>query len=534
MAGVEPWFQEVGAASGIDFVHDPGASPEYLFPEIMGSGVCLIDYDRDGALDLYFVQSGALLGDREAAPVNRLYRNLGGFRFTDVTERAGVGDPGLGMGCAVGDVDGDGWQDLYVTNVGPNVLYHNRGDGSFVGAGASLGVDHAGWGTSTLFFDFDLDGDLDLLVVNYVEWWPERELECYVGLLRDYCSPSNYNAPAMDLIYRNQGGRFEEVGQELGLGEAFGNGLGVAAADLLGGGRPEIFVANDDMANQLWVFRGGSLSDEALVLGAAFNRGGKAEAGMGVALADPDRDGDADLFLSHVSAETNTFYRNDGMIFDDATARLGLAAPSLGRTGFGAGFADFDHDGRLDLYVANGRVSRSSDRPREDDRYAEPNFLFRGLEGGRFEEVRPVGGTAEPLIATSRGAAFGDLDGDGAVDVVVSNRGERPHLLRNLHAGSGDWVMFRVWDGNRDALGARVRVDASGGSWWGWVGAASSYCSANDPRVHFGLGAAERVDRVVVTWPGGVEESFGAFPTGALHELRRGAGRPSPSRSPDH
>ncbi|MGH9464485.1 MAG: CRTAC1 family protein [Thermoanaerobaculia bacterium] len=515
------WFVERIAGSGVDFIHDAGASAELLLPEIMGSGVCLLDYDRDGRLDLYFVQSGSYRAAPSPRGADRLYRNLGGLRFADVTADSRTGDQGYGMGCAVGDVDADGWPDLYVTNVGANALYRNRG-GIFERSPA--GVEEVGWGTSALFFDYDLDDRLDLAVTNYLEWAPERELECYQGGRRDYCLPGNYRAPAVALLYRNLGqGRFAEVGRRLGLTAAFGPGLGLAAADLLGDPRPELYVANDGTANQLWVQTEHGFEDQAVPLGAAVNRLGAAEASMGVAAADPDGDGDLDLFLTHLDTETNTFYRNGGELFSDATAELGLAAPSRGRTGFGVGFADFDHDGWLDVYVANGRVSLAAE-PLAADPYAEANQLLAGLPSGRFAEV-PDGATAEAEIATSRGAAFGDLDNDGDVDIVVSNRNGRPHLLENVRGGDGTWVMFRLLDGARDALGARLGLEAGGRSWWRWTGVASSYCSANDPRVHIGLGAAASVDRVRVTWPGGAQEVFGPFPVGAVHELRRGSGR---------
>ena len=525
----DPWFEDMTATVNLGFTHTSGQTGQFWFPEVITGGVGLLDYDGDGDLDLYFVQGGTLQPSSDPPPGNRLYCNRGDWTFEDVTATAGVGDTGYGMGCACGDYDGDGDTDLYVTNIGPNVLYRNNGDGTFSDVTAESAVGDASWGTSCAFVDYDQDGNVDILVANYVHWAAGRELECFTRAgKRDYCSPKNYNAPARDTLYRNTGdGRFVDVTVAAGLGKVFGNGLGVAWADYNLDGHLDVCVANDGTANQLWIARGdGTFTDKALNLGCAVNRYGWAEAGMGIAAVDLEDDGDVDLFLSHLHEETNTFYLNRDGIFDDATARVGLAVPSTNLTGFGLGFADFDHDGYRDLYVANGRVKYAEPQHRPDDIYAEPNQLFRGGDDDRFEEVMPRGGTSELLFGASRAAAFGDLDGDGDIDIVVVNRDGDVHLLRNLAGRRGNWAMFRIRDRwNNDAIGALAAIETADERRCRIVQRTYSYCASNDPRIHVGLGAASTIDAVQVRWPDGRMESFGPFAAGAVYELREGSGQ---------
>lgn len=521
-----PWFEDVTSRAGLAFRYERG--PErYWLPEIMGGGAGWIDFDRDGHLDLYLVQGGNHLSQSAGGgPANVLYRNRGDGTFEDVTQQAGVGDTRYGMGVAVGDFDQDGYSDLYVTNVGANVLYRNRGDGTFEDVTQRAGVAAPGWSTAAAFVDYDQDGDTDLMVVNYIDWSPQREVSCKKGSNeRDYCSPLVYQAPAMDTLFRNRGdGTFEDVTLEAGLQAAFGNGLGLIVSDLNLDGRIDFYVANDGMPNQLWLQdASGKFKDHALAMGCAVNRNGMAEAGMGVAAIDLENDSDMDLFVTHLTKETNTLFVNHGDYFADETAEYQLAAPSLNYTGFGAVFNDFNHDGCLDLYVVNGRVGKFGKAYRTDDPFAEPNLLFRGAADGKFVEQLPQGGTEPVLTENGRAAAAADYDRDGDVDLVIVNNGDRATLLANRAGDERAWLRLQVVDSlGREATGARVGVRTVRGWQWRLVGRSSSYLASHEMEVHFGLAGDERVEEVQVIWPNLQAESFGACDVRRSYLLRQG------------
>jgi hypothetical protein len=524
------WFSEEAEARGLAFTWRSGHTGRHYFPEIMGGGAALFDLEEDGDLDVYLVQGGSITAEPDARPTNQLFANDGGGRFADASAASGAEDRGYGMGVAAGDADGDGRTDLYVTNVGPNVLYLNRGDGGFRDATEPAGVGHSAWSTSAAFVDTDRDGDLDLFVTNYVRWSAKGEITCYTKPHpEDYCSPNSYAAPEPDALYRNEGGGvFRDVSLEAGLRAAFGNGLGVVCSDVDGDGWVDLFVANDGMLNQLWRNqRDGTFVDVGVSAGCAVDQDGRKKAGMGTHVADLDFDGDEDLLVVNLAGETDSFYRNDGGRFVDRTPLVGLAGASRPFTRFGVGFADFDQDGWLDLYQANGRVTRLPDStgPRPFD---EANLLWRGLSDGRFQEVLPRGGTRALLSAASRGAAFGDVDGDGALDVVVVNRDSPAYLLLNRVAGRGASLTFDLREaGGRPALGASLRIEHDGRTILRTARSAYSYCSASDPRLHLGLGSArELAGEARVTWADGVEERFaGPFAAGRVHRLARGNGR---------
>ena len=520
------WFQEEAEVRGIDFRHRSGFAARHLNPEIVAGGGALVDVDDDGDLDAYLVQSGSLYStESDEAGANRLYLNDGDGMFAE-SEASGAEDRGYGLGVAAGDYDNDGDVDLYVTNYGTNVLLRNDGQGRFENVTAATGVGDPGYSTAAAFLDLDADEDLDLFVVNYVRWDLSVERDCFIGGVLTYCPPANYNAPAADRLYRNNGdGTFTDVSVETGLSRTFGTGLGVVSADFDGNGLPDVFVANDMMVNRLWINRGDlRFVEEAAYRGCAVDAHGVAKAGMGVAAADVDNDGDTDLLVVNLAEQTDSFYRNEGDWFADATEAVGLGTTSRRYTRFGVVLEDFDNDGRLDLYEANGAIA-SSATAHGGDEFAQPNTLFRAGSDGRFVEVEPAGGTAEPLTHTSRGLAVGDVDDDGGLDLLVVNRDAAPYLLMNRFARRGNWVRFRVRSAvGRDAHGATVSVLVGSERRYRRVSPEGSYLASRDPRAHFGLADATEVTDVTVHWPSGTSETFGTFEAGHVHELDEGRG----------
>jgi len=536
------------AETGLDFVHFNGATGKRWMAEVMGAGAALLDYDLDGDLDLYLVQGAplapgeriedALVPPRHPVPLaDRLYRNdleirpdgSRGLVFTDVTEASGVAElaRGYGMGVATGDFDGDGWVDLYVTCLGENLLLRNRGDGTFEDATAAAGVGESRWSVPAVFFDREGDGDLDLFVGNYVKFPMDRVPDCRDSAGRpDYCGPSLF-APEPDRLFDNRGdGSFRDLTAEAGLaasdetepGSGLGRALGALAADLDGDGRTDLYVANDGLRNHLWRQReDGTFRDRALAAGLAVNGAGQAEGSMGLALGDPDGDGDPDLFVTHLVTETNTLYLNaGGGLFSDRSGPSGLGPPSRRHTAFGTGFFDLDNDGRLELLTVNGAVQNIETLVSAGDPFPlhETNQLFRLAGTVRFVEITAEAGPAFDLSEVSRGAAFGDVDNDGDTDVVVTNNGGPVRLLINRAADGSRWLGLRPVTGEppRDALGARVELTRGGEPvTWRRADTGGSYASASDPRVLFGLGRPEEpmpaIDGLRITWPDGeVEE----------------------------
>ena len=531
------WFVDEAARRGVEFTYRSGFRQRPLLPEIVGGGVALADFDGDGDLDIYFTQAGWHVGALDAGasedvrPGTALFVNRGDGYFDPAPVGAGAPDAGYGMGVAVGDYDNDGDVDLYVTNVGPNALYRNDGGGRFVDVAGALGVADPGWGTAAVFFDADVDGDLDLFVVNYLHWRLATEKDCRARGAPTYCAPTAYDAPAMDRLYRNDGERgFTDVTRSAGLGAGFGNGLGALTEDFNDDGLPDLFVANDRMFDQLWINQGElRFTDEAFAWGCAVDDNGVAKAGMGVAAADLDDDGDSELLVVNFETESDSLYRNAGGYFEDITARAGLAAASRRHTRFGVALADFDNDGWLDLVHANGKVD--GDPNAEPDPFREPNALFRGALGGagapRFTLVPRGGVRASP--ATSRALAVGDVDGDGGLDLVVVNRDAAARVFVNTVAQRGNAVRLAVVTARgAPALGARVHARLGDRRLVRRVAAAGGYLSAHEPTAHFGVGDASGVSDVMVRWPDGAVEAFGDFRAGQVAELRRGAGRAPP------
>jgi hypothetical protein len=509
---ISPWFVESAAAHGLNFKHTTGHRTRYYMPEINTGGVGLLDYDNDGWLDIYLVNGGSLDPVNTNAPGNKLFHNLKNGLFEDVTERTGVAArTAYGMGCACADYDGDGYTDIYVNTLGGNILYHNNRNGTFTDVTSKAGVAVGSWSSSAAFFDYDNDGLLDLMVVNYLKWSTASEVDCFSrGGIRDYCSPLAYKAPSPDTLFHNRGdGTFENVTQRAGLMAAYGNGLGVATCDFDQDGRIDIFVANDAMPNQLWVNQGnGTFRDEALLRGAALNSTGMPRAGMGVAVEDLNNDGWFDIFVTHLVGEGNGLFINQHGRFTDTTTPKGPNAPSLPYTGFGVAFEDFDNDGELDLYIANGRVKLGATNPDPTDPYAEPNTLLRGTAPGEFKEI-PQAGVNPPLLAAGRGMAAGDLDNDGKIDLVIVNKDAPVHFLRNVTSNSNHWVTLSILNKKKLlAHNAVVEIAAGGRIRRKQVQPNYGYSSSNDPRVHFGLGKTEQIELVRVKWPSGKTEEF--------------------------
>ncbi len=539
-----PLFREAAFETGLSFHHFTGATGDFFMPEIMGAGAALLDYDNDGDLDVYLIQGAALDEKKkplfppakDTKPGNRLFRNelipTSKLRFTDVTEQAGVGHVGNGMGVAAGDYDNDGDLDLYGANFGPNVLYRNNGNGTFTGVTTEAGVDDPRWSTSAAFVDYDRDGDLDLFVCNYINFTLRGNKRCFAPTGEpDYCSPASYR-PAPDRLFRNEGaGKFVDVTQSSGIGSAFGPGLGVTCADFNNDGWIDIYVANDGAANLLWINKGdGTFEEMGLIAGASYGADGAARAGMGVTAGDFDNDGAEDILVTNLTREGSTLYRNNGRgEFHDATQEFDLARPSFLSTGFGVGWFDYDNDGWLDLFAANGAVTllpalRGAPYP-----FHQRNQLFHNEGGKGFHETSATAGPALQLSEVSRGAAFGDIDNDGDIDIVVANNNGRARLLLNETGSRSHWLGVRL-EGvkdNRFGVGARVAALRKGQKpLWRRASADGSYLSANDVRVHFGLGREPGLEGVVVQWPSGDKEVWTNVRADSTVTLRQKSGKP--------
>ena len=502
-AQADPFFVDATREAGLDHPTVNGSPDKRFILESTGSGAAFFDYDGDGDLDLYVV-NGSTYAHYGSGPGNALYRNDGGA-FVTVT--AGVEDRGWGSGVAVGDYDGDGQRDLYVTNYGANALYRNRGDGAFAAGTAQAGVAGDDFSTSAAFFDYDQDGDLDLYVANYVVFDiepvlqdPELDDPCvYLGGLRVFCGPQGMEG-GRDRLYRNDGGAFTDVTAASGVATAnFYYGLGVVPADFDLDGDLDLFVANDETPNVLFRNEGGRLADIGLEAGVAYNGDGELEASMGVDAGDCDGDGDLDLYVTNFYGETNTLYLNSGGgTFIDATSEHGLAAPTVSYLGWGTRFFDFDFDGDLDLFVANGHVYPQVDSTSAGGRYAQRNQLFANEGSGVFSVVEEAG-PGLLVQKSSRAAISGDYDQDGDVDLFTTNIDDSPTLLRN-ETRAGRYLVVRI---EPETVGTWVRLVAGGRTQVRSVGGAASYLGHSDARLHFGLGRAERVERVEVRWPDG-------------------------------
>jgi len=535
---LQPSFLSVPPSrSGITWRHVNGRSPNYYLPETTGAGCAFFDYDNDGWMDIYLVNSGRCDFYDPRPPLrNALYKNNRDGTFTDVTEKAGLQGGGYGMGAAVGDYDGDGLPDLYLTQYGRSVLYHNEGNGKFTDVTEKAGVGAPGWSSSAVWFDYDNDGRLDLFVCQFVDFSKEKNLFCGNAQTgeRYYCIPRGYNPAPSRLFHNNGDGTFTDVSKESGISEHLGKAWGVVATDIDNDGRMDLFVANDTMPNFLFANRGhGKFEEIGIEAGVAYDEGGRARSGMGVDSADYDQDGWMDLFVANIDHEKYSLYHNghDGS-FKDASASNGIASATWLMSGWGLKFFDFDNDGNLDLLLANGNPDDTIQEHFKDVFYEEPLLLFRNT--GRsfehaFENVSAVAGPVFERPLAARGLAIGDYDNDGAVDVLVAVNNGAPLLLRNVASAGNHWLGIRLIGkkANRDAVGARVTYQAGDLRRQFFKVGGGSYLASHDPRMVLGIGPRTQIDWIEISWPqpSTLVERFAGLPVDRYITLEEGTGK---------
>ncbi|MGC2637444.1 MAG: CRTAC1 family protein [Acidobacteriaceae bacterium] len=526
-------FEEVpAAASRIAWTHTAGKSPEKYLPETTGAGCAFLDYDNDGWMDIYLINSGACDFYNPNPPLrNALYRNNRNGTFTDVTDKAGVGGGGYGQGVAVGDYDGDGFPDIYVTQYGRSILYHNNGDGTFTDVTEKAGVAAPGWSSSAVWFDYDNDGRLDLFVCRFVDFSKAKNLPCLTYNNRPgYCVPRYYKPTESWLFHNNGDGTFTDASRSSGIAQHLGKAWGVVAADLNNDGRTDLFVANDTSPNFLLMNRGnGKFEEVGALAGVAFSQTGKARSGMGVDAADFNQDGWLDLFVANIDHEMFSLYiNNHDETFDDEAAAAGIASATRLMSGWGVKFFDYDNDGNLDLFVVNGNPDDQIETIEKDVTYREPMLLFHG-DGKLLRNVSAASGPLFSRDISARGLAIGDFDNDGAVDVLVSINDGAPLLLRNKAAKGNHWLGVKLVGKqcNRDAIGARLTWQAGDLRRSRTKVGGGSYLSSHDPRMVLGIGERARIDWLEVKWPepAGKTERFTAPPVDRYLTIVEGEGR---------
>lgn len=529
-------FSEV-TSSGIRFVHTSGKSAQKYLPESTGAGCAFFDYDNDGWMDIYLVNSGACDFWTPSKPLrNALYHNNRDGTFTDVTEKAGVPGGGYGMGVAAGDYDGDGFPDLYLTQYGRSILYHNNGDGTFTEVTEKAGVAAPGWASSAVWFDYDNDGRLDLFVCRFVDFSKLKHHVCgapnvpALKGLNEYCYPRIFDPMASWLYHNNGDGTFTDVSQKMGIADNPGKAWGAVATDINNDGFLDLFVANDTTANFVFANRGGKRFEEiGFTAGVAYGPGGKARSGMGVDSADFDQDGWMDLFVSNLDHEFYGLYKNKrDESFEDVASREGIARASQMMSGWGLKFFDYDNDGNLDMFIANGHPDDLVDKISPGVTYSEPLLLFKNTGGG----FKNVSGESGPLFARSlsaRGLATGDFDNDGAVDVLISVNDGAPLLLRNNAGGENNWLGVKLIGkkSNPDAVGARLTYQAGDLKQSRMKVGGGSYLSSHDPRLVLGIGKREKMDWLEVKWPlpGGMTQRFTGLPLNRYITIVEGEGK---------
>jgi hypothetical protein len=537
-------FMNIAEKAGLTrWHHTAGTAEKRLILEAKGPGVCLLDYDNDGWLDIYLVNGSTYdaLAGKTTPPHAALFHNNHDGTFTDVTEKAGVAIARWGYGCAVGDYDNDGWPDLYVTNYGKNRLYHNNHDGTFTDVGEKAGVTIGTWSTGATFGDYDGDGRLDLFVAGYLQ----LDLSnppisgtnavnfsfCQYRGVQVMCGPRGLKGEHDHLFHNNGDGTFTDISEKLGVSDPYGYfGLGALFVDVNGDGKPDLVVANDSTPNYLYINKGnGTFEDQSYISGFALNGNGSEVANMGIAAGDYENNGRMDLVTTTFSDDYDVVFRNDGDgTFTDVSYKVGVGTPTIPFVGFGVGFLDYDNDGWKDLLIANGHVYPEVDKHLDwGTTYAERPLLFHNLKNGKFEVVPAVEGTGLATVSVGRGAAFGDIFNDGKIDVVINNMDGVPVLLRNINPDHHQWVELKLIGGPkspRDAVGATVYLTAGGMRQRGDVLSGGSYLSSNDFRIHFGLGDATTVESVNIHWPSGALEKIKLTALDRIYTVEEGKG----------
>jgi hypothetical protein len=526
-------FTDIRKSAGITFQQDSTQTDEKFYLETMGTGVGWIDYDQDGLMDLYFVQSGATDAYKPAHPLrSALYHNNGDGTFTDVTEKAGVGGEGhYGQGVAIGDYNNDGFPDLYVTGYGRAILYRNNGNGTFTDVTAKAGVgDDGAWSTSAGWFDFDKDGWLDLVVTNYLDWSPKNNLWCGERApgYRSYCNPGNYKGQKTRLYHNNHDGTFTDVSGKSGVGLPESKGMSLVLADLTNDGWPDIAIANDTWPNFLFENKhDGTFSDVSLISGLAASEDGGYEAGMGIDAADVDGDGLLDIYITHLDFELNRLYHNNGDgTFTDVTYSSGIGNKAILLSGVSAKFIDYDNDGWPDIVQANGAMVDNVRLYHSLVSYEEPLLMFHNLGHGKFEKSSDALGADFNRPVVGRGLATADFFNDGQVGFAINCRGDYPEVLRNDGASGNHWleVLLIGTKSNRDGIGAVLKLSSSGMVQVDQAKGGTSYMSASDPRIHFGLGKTAKIDSLVITWPSGRVDKLASVPVDSIIAVKEGTG----------
>ena len=525
-------FSDIRKSAGIDFVQDSTQTEEKYYLETMGTGVAWIDYDQDGLMDLYFVQSGATDAYKPAHPLrSALYHNNGDGTFTDVTDKAHVGGEGhYGQGVAVGDFNNDGYPDMYITGYGRAILYLNNGDGTFTDVSEKSGVvDGENWSTSAGWFDFDKDGWLDLLVTNYIDWSPKNNLWCGERKpgYRSYCNPNNYRGQKTKLYRNNHDGTFTDVSDKSGVGLPESKGMSMVLADLNSDSWPDIAVANDTWPNFLFENNhDGTFSDVSLISGLAASEDGRYEAGMGIDAADVDGDGNLDIYITHLDFELNRLYHNNGDgTFTDATYSSGIGNKAILLSGVAAKFIDYDNDGWPDILQANGAMVDNVQLYHSLVTYKEPLLMFRNLGHGQFEKTSDTLGPDFNRPMVGRGLATADFFNDGQIGIAVNCRGDSPVILRN-EGTSNHWleVLLIGTKSNRDGIGSLLKLSSGGVVQVDQSKGGTSYMSASDPRIHFGLGKRSKIDSLQITWPNGKVDKLTDVPVDSVIAVKEGVG----------